>query len=510
MSDIAINEKGKINANSVNVRKDAGKKYDRLYYAQKGDIVKILARKNGTDKALWYQIENESRSSTKHGWVLNDFVDPYTEQSGETGGGSSSSSGETLGEGIVIANGTLNCRKGPSKSNELWGTFKEGQKIPIYSCSTAGWYKTFWPVGGTNVGYVMQEFISLGGSGSTGDDSSGSSNKPLGEGIVIANNTLNCRKGPAKSYELWGTFKEGQKITIYPCSTAGWYETRWPVGGTNVGYVMQDYIALNGNDPNENLDAKWKYGKAKADKLNIRNLNKSQLGQWPLNRIGIVRNNSSYPEYYETFWKGSPALVLKSYIDILEDAPDDIVSRMQRVARNELPLALHGQAISDYYQVGMKSDGSNEPGAWCQAFVNWLAKHCGMPSSTVPNTTSTSLAIAWHIKNGGHFKFINLEHKTKMREDPDVKNATTSELTAEEIAYRPAAGDFVYFRTKEKDHCSHVGFVDIYDTDTQMIHTIEGNTTLSPYGDGNMMGKQKIPYNDSRIVGYGKLEYPAS
>ncbi len=164
MSDIAINEKGKINANSVNVRKDAGKKYDRLYYAQKGDIVKILARKNGTDKALWYQIENEDRYSTKHGWVLNDFVDPYTEQGGETGGGSTGSSNKPLFWGTVIAKGTLNCRKGPSTSNALWGRFNEGESIPIYPCSTAGWYETRWPANGSNVGYVMAEFISPDGS----------------------------------------------------------------------------------------------------------------------------------------------------------------------------------------------------------------------------------------------------------------------------------------------------------------------------------------------------------
>ena len=31
-----------------------------------------------------------------------------------------------------------------------------------------------------------------------------------------------------------------------PCATSGWYETRWPVGGSNIGYVMSNYISTSG------------------------------------------------------------------------------------------------------------------------------------------------------------------------------------------------------------------------------------------------------------------------
>ena len=61
MSNISVGSKGKVNKNRVNVRVDAGTSYDRVYYAQSGDIVVVQARKTGTDGKLWYKIKNETK-----------------------------------------------------------------------------------------------------------------------------------------------------------------------------------------------------------------------------------------------------------------------------------------------------------------------------------------------------------------------------------------------------------------------------------------------------------------
>ena len=73
MSNIAVGSKGKVNANKVNVRKDAGTRYDRVYYAQSGDIVVVQARKTGTDGNLWYKITNETHYTTSAGYTYCDF-----------------------------------------------------------------------------------------------------------------------------------------------------------------------------------------------------------------------------------------------------------------------------------------------------------------------------------------------------------------------------------------------------------------------------------------------------
>ena len=153
--------------------------------------------------------------------------------------GSGTSGGAYLGTGTVIGGGPLYCRKQPIAGYEPWGQFQEGATIQIYTCSTSGWYETRWH--GTNIGYVMTAYVDMSGSGGSTDEGT-----YIGTGTVIGGGPLYCRKQPIAGYESWGQFQEGATIQIYTCSTSGWYETRWPVGGSNVGYVMSNYVSTSG------------------------------------------------------------------------------------------------------------------------------------------------------------------------------------------------------------------------------------------------------------------------
>ena len=153
--------------------------------------------------------------------------------------GSGTSGGAYLGTGTVIGGGPLYCRKQPIAGYEPWGQFQEGATIQIYTCSTSGWYETRW--NGTNIGYVMTAYVDMSGSGGSTDEGT-----YIGTGTVIGGGPLYCRKQPIAGYESWGQFQEGATIQIYTCSTSGWYETRWPVGGSNVGYVMSNYVSTSG------------------------------------------------------------------------------------------------------------------------------------------------------------------------------------------------------------------------------------------------------------------------
>ena len=173
----------------------------------------------------WY----ETRwNGSNVGYVMSAYVDM---NSGGTGGGT------YIGTGTVIGGGPLFCRKQPIAGYEAWGQFQENATIQIYSCSTPGWYETRW--NGNNIGYVMSNYIQVDGSGTIGG-------AYLGNGTVIGGGPLYCRKQPIAGYESWGQFQEGATIQIYTCSTSGWYETRWPVGGSNVGYVMANYVSTSG------------------------------------------------------------------------------------------------------------------------------------------------------------------------------------------------------------------------------------------------------------------------
>ena len=173
----------------------------------------------------WY----ETRwNGSNVGYVMSAYVDM---NSGGTGGGT------YIGTGTVIGGGPLFCRKQPIAGYEAWGQFQEDATIQLYSCSTPGWYETRW--NGNNIGYVMSNYIQVDGSGTIGG-------AYLGNGTVIGGGPLYCRKQPIAGYESWGQFQEGATIQIYTCSTSGWYETRWPVGGSNVGYVMANYVSTSG------------------------------------------------------------------------------------------------------------------------------------------------------------------------------------------------------------------------------------------------------------------------
>ena len=173
----------------------------------------------------WY----ETRwNGSNVGYVMSAYVDM---NSGGTGGGT------YIGTGTVIGGGPLFCRKQPIAGYEAWGQFQEDATIQLYSCSTPGWYETRW--NGNNIGYVMSNYIQVDGSGTIGG-------AYLGNGTVIGGGPLYCRKQPIAGYESWGQFQEGTTIQIYTCSTSGWYETRWPVGGSNVGYVMANYVSTSG------------------------------------------------------------------------------------------------------------------------------------------------------------------------------------------------------------------------------------------------------------------------
>ena len=197
--------------------------YEHWGQFQEGATIQIYS----CSTSGWY----ETRwNGTSIGYVMSNYVQVD---------GSGTSGGIYLGIGTVIGGGPLYCRKQPIAGYEHWGQFQESATIQIYSCSTSGWYETRW--NGSNVGYVMSAYVDMSGNSDITD-----SGTFIGTGMVIGGGPLYCRKQPIAGYEHWGQFQEGTSIPLYTCTTSGWYETRWPVGGSNVGYVMSNYISTSG------------------------------------------------------------------------------------------------------------------------------------------------------------------------------------------------------------------------------------------------------------------------
>lgn len=101
-------------------------------------------------------------------------------------------------------------------------------------------------------------------------------------------------------------------------------------------------------------------------------------------------------------------------------------------------------------KTGTKYTGTNV--AWCNAFVSWVFKQCGVPSSNMPQGWCTRNTMPL-FKQYGRFH---------MKGD----------------GYTPKPGDVVYFYFGRIAPVDHVGIVEYMDSSGKM-HTIEGNTTSS-------------------------------
>lgn len=96
---------------------------------------------------------------------------------------------------------------------------------------------------------------------------------------------------------------------------------------------------------------------------------------------------------------------------------------------------------------GRKYIGSNA--AWCNAFVSWVFRQCGVPSSNMPQGNCTRATMPMFKKYG----------RFHMRGD----------------GYTPQPGDVVYFYFGRIAPVDHVGIVEYMSGG--VMHTIEGNTS---------------------------------
>lgn len=146
------------------------------------------------------------------------------------------------------------------------------------------------------------------------------------------------------------------------------------------------------------------------------------------------------------------------------------------VAKQELEISdanIGGYKYKSWY--GMDAD-------WCVMFVDWCAEQCGyLEQGILPKIASVRGMKAWLEEKG--------EYQTK------------------ESSYKPKEGDLVIFL----NGMSHIGIVESYDADADIITTIEGNSgssLASPYHKGSRVTENKYPRTSKSISGYGTPSYP--
>lgn len=113
---------------------------------------------------------------------------------------------------------------------------------------------------------------------------------------------------------------------------------------------------------------------------------------------------------------------------------------------------------------------------WCACYVSWVANQCGyIDKGIIPKFSLCDDGIAW------------FQEKKQWIEPTDM----------------PIVGDIIFFDWNDggQDGVSdHVGIVEYYDIETNIVHTIEGNSS-------DECQQREYSKDDNQIMGYGRPKY---
>ena len=153
----------------------------------------------------------------------------------------------------------------------------------------------------------------------------------------------------------------------------------------------------------------------------------------------------------------------------------EITSPILSVAKSQLGQK-GGQPYWSWY-------GFNDRVAWCACFVSWCANQCGLiENGQIPRYSVCDNGIAY------------FKEKNRWQD--------------RETGYKPSQGDVIFFNWLEKDEngnlyqdekSDHTGIVEYYDTSTNKVYTIEGNS-------GDECKERSYNADDIQIMGYGTMD----
>ena len=110
---------------------------------------------------------------------------------------------------------------------------------------------------------------------------------------------------------------------------------------------------------------------------------------------------------------------------------------------------------------------------WCACFVSWVANECGkIDNGTMPKFAACNDGIAW------------FKQKEQWIEPTDI----------------PITGDIIFFDWAKDGidgSSDHVGIVEYYDIEKNIVHTVEGNSN-------DECKQREYSKDDNQIMGYGR------
>lgn len=401
----------------------------------------------GYGKAVQASYYNSTWHSASYsgysGYIMSKFL-----SSTDPDGGGSSGGGGTPTAGVIQGT-SVRVRSQPNTSSTILTQVNTGDKVTYYAGETYSgsgytWYRctgSKW----SGDGYIATNYVVKDNSGG----GTGGGGSYLGQGTVIGGGPLYCRKQPQAGYESWGQFQEGTVIPIYSCSTSGWYETRWPASGSNVGYVMSQFISLNSGGGGSSYTV-GKFGATNTGAVFVRKsaggteystTEKLRLGSTFLIAGTTVKGSTTWVKVrYGTATGGSTdAYISGTYFDELASTPSTAKERCIQIAKS-----LDGVHES---VLGLSGD-------CCQQFIYWLCGACGKTVNNMPYNEGYCGPARDYFNNLGKYQTWTANWAN---------------------SHRPYPGDLVYYGTPGATTSPHVGLVVSVNPTAKTYTSIECN-----------------------------------
>ena len=180
----------KVTANSLNIRKSAGKNSATQGTLSKNDKVTIVAEQKDSRGVVWGKLSNGK------GWINLNFT---------TKAGANTS--DTFTEyNVKVTADRLNIRKSADKSSAIQGTLKKNDVVTIVAEQKDS-RGVVWGKLSNGKGWISLKFTSK-----TNDAAGSSSFKAYS--VKVTADTLNIRKSPNNTSEVVGFLKKGNVFTI--------------------------------------------------------------------------------------------------------------------------------------------------------------------------------------------------------------------------------------------------------------------------------------------------------
>lgn len=431
-NDKVTGEKGRVNADSLNLRSGAGTNYGVTTVLGKGTEVDVVEKLNG-----WYKV----KTNGVIGYVSSEYI---SLSSDGNNGNNNNNNNQAAGTKGTISADVLNVRSGAGTNYNVVGSLRKGTAVDIIE-RLNGWYKI--SVNGTT-GYVSSEYVNLNGTG--GESNSGGSNETeINKTGYVDAEALFVRSGPGTSYNHLGILNSNAKVEILSESN-GWYKIKY---SNETGYICKDYVSFNSNNNENNsgnIETVNKIVVVTAAALNVRSSADTNGKIVATLTYGTKSQVTAHSNgWYKISVQGIEGWICGDYVKIYDGSEEvgPIVKETPLIESRYSGTDIANKA-KEYIGVPYLWGGFTPLGFDCSGLVQYVYKHFGI---SVSRTTYYQVNEGQTVSRG-NLVAGDLIFFTTNDDDPNDISHVGIYIGGNEFIHAPGPGEFIKISNLSNDY----------------------------------------------------------